>query len=338
VSPELPYAESRQSSTQSGVDFDNNCAQSQTHQSFDAFLSYWLEADSNYDEENQPLYTPLDSFSEGLDPNFVARHTQDKGFYEIAISEISQQNEIPSQHTPPSYLDPVPGIVFGSQRANSFYGDVCQNASDAHLGRELPSYESSSVSDTCINSCLQASSVYFLTFTSLHSEPQQDWDYLGARPRQSSISPNSQSQHYWNRLGARPREHQYSTSATLPSHPQQDDDWASPVTRPQQVLRGLAYDVSIEDESLQVDEGREGTGENLEAGINSAFLLKHSTDQALLAWALREHLLMEEERVQLGTRIKRKEKLIREERACKEEKEFQEINSCNLQVHVSDYM
>lgn len=151
VSPELPYAESRQSSTQTGVDFDNNCAQSQTHQSFDAFLIslfYWSEADSNYDEENQPLYTPLDSFSEGLDPNFVARQTRDKGLYEIAISEISQQNNIPSQHTPASYLDPVPGIVFGSQRANSFYGDVCQNASDTHLGRELPSYESSSVSDT----------------------------------------------------------------------------------------------------------------------------------------------------------------------------------------------
>lgn len=189
-----------------------------------------------------------------------------------------------------------------------------------------------------INSCLQASSVYFLTFTSLHSKPQQDWDHLGARPRQSSISPNSQSQHYWNRLGARPREHQYSTSATLPSHPPQDDDWASPVTRPQLVLRGLAYDESIEDESLQIDGGREGTGENLEAGINSAFLLKRSTDQALLAWALCEHLLMEEERVQLGTRIKRKEKLIREERACREEKEFQEVNSCNLQLHVSDYM
>lgn len=149
-------------------------------------------------------------------------------------------------------------------------------------------------------------------------------DHLGARPRQSSISPNSQSQHYWNRLGARPREHQYSTSATLPSHPHQDDDWASPVTRPQLVLRGLAYDESIEDESLQIDGGREGTGENLEAGINSAFLLTRSTDQALLAWTLCEDLLMEEERVQLGTRIKRKEKLIREERACKEEKEFQE--------------
>lgn len=159
VSPELPYEESRQSSTQRRVDFDNNCAQSQTHQSFDAFfenvnehnstsLSYWSEADSNYDEENQLLYAPLDSFSEGLAPNFIARHTQDKGLYEIAISEISQQNDIPSQHTPPSYLDPVPGIVFGSQRANSFYGDVCQNASDTHLGRELPSHESSSVSDT----------------------------------------------------------------------------------------------------------------------------------------------------------------------------------------------
>ena len=306
MSPELPSAESHQSSTQSRVDFDDNCAQSQTHQSFDAFfenfsehksssLSYWSEAGSNYNEENQHiLHAPLDSFPEGLAPNFLARHTQDKGLYEVALSEISQQNDIQSQLTPPSYMDPVPGIVFGSQRANSFCGDVGQNASDTHLGTELPSYESSSVSDTCINSCLQASNVHFLTFTSLHSAPQQDWDRLGARPRQSSVSPNSQSQQYWNRLGARPREHQYSTSATLPSYPQQDDDLACP-----------------------------------EAGINSAFLIKHSTDQALL---------LEEECVQLGTRIKRKEKVIREERACKEEKGFQEINSCNVQVHLSNYM
>ena len=193
---------------------------------------------------------------------------------------------------------------------------------------------------------LQASSVNFLNFTSLYSEPQQDCDLPGARPQQAFASPNSPSQQYWNCVAARPQELQYSTCA---SQPQQDDafpvftrgrrfsattDWVSPVVRPQQVQHSP---VPV-DESLQFDgpfDGeRERAGENL-VGINIAFLLRHSADEALYTWALYEHFLMEEDVKKLRERIKRIEMLIREKRACKEE-ESQEMNSCNVPIHVSN--
>ena len=69
-------------------------------------------------------------------------------------------------------------------------------------------------------------------------------------------------------------------------------------------------------------------------GINIAFLLRHSADEALYTWALYEHFLMEEDVKKLRARIKRIEMLIREKRACKEE-ESQEMNSCNVPTHVS---
>lgn len=193
---------------------------------------------------------------------------------------------------------------------------------------------------------LQASSVNFLSFTSLYSEPQQDCDLPGARPQQAFASPNSPSQQYWNCVAARPQELQYSTCA---SQPQQDDafpvftrgrrfsattDWVSPVVRPQQVQHSP---VPV-DESLQFDgpfDGeRERAGENL-VGINIAFLLRHSTDEALYTWALNERILMEEDFETLRARIKTIEMLIREKRACKEE-ESQEMNSCNVPIHVSN--
>lgn len=202
------------------------------------------------------------------------------------------------------------------------------------LAGELPSCQSSSVSN--LNSSLQASSDDWPTFTPLHSQSQQDWNCTGARPR---------------------REVQYSTLESLPSQPHQDDavsvltpyrplsattDWVSPVAGPQEVqyflfaevIRERSSDESVEDESLQFDGGREET-EDLEGGIDSAFLLKHSQDDSLRTWALQEHLLMEEELEQLETRMKSEEKSFRERRA---RQESQEINSCTVQVHVSNYL
>lgn len=202
------------------------------------------------------------------------------------------------------------------------------------LAGELPSCQSSSVSN--LNSSLQASSDDWPTFTPLHSQSQQDWNCTGARPR---------------------REVQYSTLESLPSQPHQDDavsvltpdrplsattDWVSPVAGPQEVqyflfaevIRERSSDESVEDESLQFDGGREET-EDLEGGIDSAFLLKHSQDDSLRTWALQEHLLMEEELEQLETRMKSEGKSFREKRA---RQELQEINSCNVQVHVSNYL
>lgn len=201
------------------------------------------------------------------------------------------------------------------------------------LTRELPSCQSSSVSD--LNSSLQASSEDWPSFT---FQSQQDWNCTGARLR---------------------REVQYSILESLPSQPHQDDavpvltlgrplsastDWVSPLAGPQQaqyslfaeVVRERSSDESVEDEILQFDEGREDAEEDLE-GVISAFFLKHSQGDSLRTWALLEHLLMEEELEQLETRIKSEEESIREKRAHQEEgHESQEINSCNVQVHVSN--
>ena len=150
VSPVLPiYAESScNSSTKNRADIDdNNCAQtSSTDASVENFSGrtstccsdYSVnsqigpESVSNHERETQViLYDQLHSLPEGIAPNFLARHTEDQALYEIALSEMSLQNNIPSQHTPASYLDLVSGLVFGSQRGNPYY------ASDTHLGESL---------------------------------------------------------------------------------------------------------------------------------------------------------------------------------------------------------
>lgn len=162
----LPVSvQSSNSCTQSRADIDDNCAQLQTSSTenfigstsarcSDCSANFQIapEADdSNYDNETQHIfYAALHSLPAGIAPNFLARHTQDKALHEIALSEMSRPNDIPSQHTSSSYLDPVLEFVFGSQRANSYFGDDCQKyASDAHLGKSLESILSMWSSGQC---------------------------------------------------------------------------------------------------------------------------------------------------------------------------------------------
>lgn len=135
------------SSTQSQGTTDDNCAQSQTS-STDAALETLSglksasmsansqiapEADSIYDKESQhTLYAP---FPEGIAPSFLARHTQDKDLYERALLEMSLPNDIPSHRMSSSNLGPVPDFVFGSQRANPYFGD-----DDTNLQGSLESF------------------------------------------------------------------------------------------------------------------------------------------------------------------------------------------------------
>ena len=127
------------SSTQSQAATDDNCPQSQTS-STDAALETLIglksasmsdscstnsqiapEADSIYDEESHHiLYAP---FLEGIAPNFLVRHTQDKDLYKRALLEMSLPNDIPSHCMSSSNLGPVPDCEFGSQRANPYFGD-----------------------------------------------------------------------------------------------------------------------------------------------------------------------------------------------------------------------
>ena len=139
VSPALSTFADSSSSTQSQAATDNNYAQSQTS-STDAALETLSglksasmsdscsansqiapEADSIDDEESQHiLYVP---FPEGIAPNFLVRHTQDKDLYERALLEMSLPNDIPSHCTSSSNLGPVPDFEFGSQRASPYFGD-----------------------------------------------------------------------------------------------------------------------------------------------------------------------------------------------------------------------
>lgn len=148
VSPALPMFADSSSSTQSqATTDDNNCAQSQTS-STDAALETLSgpksasmssnsqiapEADSIYDKESQHiLYAP---FPEGIAPSFLARHTQDKDLHERALLEMSLPNDIPSHRTSSSNLGPVPDFVFGTQRANPYFGD-----DDTNLQGSLESF------------------------------------------------------------------------------------------------------------------------------------------------------------------------------------------------------
>lgn len=135
VSPALPMFADSSSSTQSQGTTDDNCAQSQTS-STDAALETLSglksasmsansqiapQADSIYDKESQhTLYAP---FPEGIAPSFLARHTQDKDLYERDLLEMSLPNDIPSHRMSSSNLAPVTDFVFGSQRANPYFGD-----------------------------------------------------------------------------------------------------------------------------------------------------------------------------------------------------------------------
>lgn len=161
VSPVLPVsAESSNSCTQSRADIDDNCAQLQTPSTenfigstsarcSDCSANFQIapEADdSNYDNI---FFEALHSLPEGIAPNLLARHTQDKALKEIALSEMSQLSDIPSQHTSSSYLDPVLDVVCGWQRANSYFGDDWQNASDTVLDGSLESILSTWSSEEC---------------------------------------------------------------------------------------------------------------------------------------------------------------------------------------------
>ena len=147
VSPALPMFADSSSSTQSQGTTDDNCVQSQTS-STDAALETLSglksasmsansqiapEADSIYDKESQhTLYAP---FPEGIAPSFLASHTQDKDLYERALLEMSLPNDIPSHRMSSSNLGPVPDFVFGSQRANPYFGD-----DDTNLQGSLESF------------------------------------------------------------------------------------------------------------------------------------------------------------------------------------------------------
>lgn len=127
VSPALPMFADSSSSTQSQASTDaaletlSGLKSASMSNSCSADSQIAPEADSIYDEESQHIrYVP---FPEGIAPNFLIRHTQDKDLYERALLEMSLPNDIPSHCTSSSNLGPVPDFEFGSQRANPYFGD-----------------------------------------------------------------------------------------------------------------------------------------------------------------------------------------------------------------------
>lgn len=124
VSLELPYAESSNCySTQSRVDFDDNWAQPQTS-SADASLENLTSSRCSDCSANSWIAPDT---GEGIAPNFLLRHTEDKDLSQSALSKLSILNDIPSKCISSSNIDPVPDVACESERAYPSFSDDCQD-------------------------------------------------------------------------------------------------------------------------------------------------------------------------------------------------------------------